>query len=62
MLSEPARALVTGIQLLVVSDRMLPVAGELGFEKPPLVADNATDDAVLRALLAWARSADKECD
>jgi len=39
--------------LLVVSERLVPLAGQMGLESPPLVAINATDDAVLQALLAW---------
>jgi uroporphyrinogen-III synthase len=39
--------------LLVVSERMLPVLQQQGFEQPPVLAANATDDAVLEALLAW---------
>lgn len=40
-------------QLLVVSERLVSVAGRCGFVKPPLVADNATDDAVVRRLIDW---------
>ena len=39
--------------LLVVSERMLPVLQQHGFDQPPVLAANATDAAVLEALLAW---------
>jgi uroporphyrinogen-III synthase len=39
--------------LLVVSERMLPVVQQLGFERTPVLAENATDDAVVEALLVW---------
>ncbi|MEA2079961.1 MAG: uroporphyrinogen-III synthase [Pseudomonadota bacterium] len=53
MLGKDGKSLLTGTPLLVVSERMLALAGELGFQYPPVVADNATDKAVLDALLAW---------
>jgi len=55
MLGKAGESLLTGTPLLVVSERMLALAEELGFEYPPVVADNATDQAVLDALLAWKR-------
>lgn len=56
MLGKAGQALLTGTQLLVVSERLLALAEELGFRYPPLVADNATDKAVVDALLAWKRA------
>jgi uroporphyrinogen-III synthase len=53
MLGKAGESLLNGTPLLVVSERMLAVAEELGFEYPPVVADNATDEAVVDALLAW---------
>ncbi|MEN8761902.1 MAG: uroporphyrinogen-III synthase [Thiogranum sp.] len=53
MLGKAGESLLTGTQLLVVSERMLALAEELGFQSPPIVADNATDKAVVDALLAW---------
>ncbi len=53
MLDEEGRARLRETPLLVVSDRMLPVAERLGFERPPLLAADATDDAVVAALLGW---------
>jgi hypothetical protein len=53
MLGQRGRELLTGTQLLVASERILPLAAKLGFELEPVVADNATDQAVLHALLRW---------
>ena len=39
--------------LLVVSQRMIPLAAKLGFRHKPVVAANATDEAIVDALLAW---------
>ena len=56
MVGTTGRSLLTRTPLLVVSERLVGLAGELGFVDPPVVADNATDQAVLDALLAWQRS------
>jgi len=56
MLGKAGESLLTATQLLVVSERMLALAEELGFQYPPVVADNATDKAVVDALLAWKRA------
>jgi len=53
MLGQRGRELLIGTQLLVASERMLPLAAKLGFNLQPVVADNATDGAVLDALLSW---------
>ena len=47
--------LVTRMPLVVVSPRMVELAGKLGFDCDPVVAANASDDAVLSTLLARAR-------
>ena len=53
MLGPDGQSLLRATPLLVVSERMLPRVRALGFEQPPLLAANATDQAVLDALLAW---------
>ncbi len=53
MLGSAGKTLLMAAPLLVVSERLAAAARQLGFEKPPLVADSATDTAVLDALLAW---------
>jgi len=39
--------------LLVSSQRLAEIASILGFIKPPLIADNATDEALIKALMTW---------
>jgi len=53
MIGEQGKALLTATQLLVASDRILPLARKLGFQHDPVLADNATDQAMLEALLDW---------
>ncbi len=53
ILGEAGARLLTATPLLVVSERMVTVAEQMGFRSPPIVAANATDDAVLDALLSW---------
>ncbi|HFD81227.1 MAG TPA: uroporphyrinogen-III synthase [Gammaproteobacteria bacterium] len=53
MAGAEAAEILRRIPLLVVSERMLPVVRELGFRDPPLVAANATDEAVVEALRQW---------
>jgi uroporphyrinogen-III synthase len=53
MLGSAGKSLLLSTPLLVVSERLAAIASQLGFKKPPLVANNATDAAVLDALLAW---------
>lgn len=40
-------------QLVVISQRMVALAKELHFVKPPLIATNATDDAIIQILINW---------
>jgi uroporphyrinogen-III synthase len=42
--------------LVVPGERGAALARELGFREPAVIADNATDEAMLDALLHWARS------
>jgi uroporphyrinogen-III synthase len=53
MLGAEGRQMLHATPLLVVSERMLPRARALGFIQQPLLAANATDQAVLDALLEW---------
>lgn len=55
MLNEEGQVLLRQTPLLVVSERMLPVTERLGFAQVPILAANATDDAVLDALIEWQR-------
>ena len=40
-------------QLLVISSRLKDGAKKLGFVKPPLISDNATNAAILKTLFSW---------
>lgn len=53
MLGSSGKQLLMDLPLLVVSERLAKVAGELGFRRPPLVADSASDAAVMDALMNW---------
>lgn len=55
MLGEPGQAMLKTTTLLVVSERMLPLANRRGFRNTPVLAENATDIAVLAALSKWAQ-------
>nr|VFJ92293.1 MAG: uroporphyrinogen-III synthase [Candidatus Kentron sp. LFY] len=39
--------------LVVIGKRMAELVGEFGCRYPPIVADNASDEAILAALCAW---------
>lgn len=41
---------------VVVSERMAEVCRELGYKQAPLIADEASDEGILRALEAWRRA------
>ncbi|HHJ13439.1 MAG TPA: uroporphyrinogen-III synthase [Gammaproteobacteria bacterium] len=53
LLGEKGRAALRRTPLLVVSERMQPVARDMGFAAPLVLAANATDAAVLAALAEW---------
>ncbi len=53
MLGSSGKQLLVDLPLLVVSERLAKAARALGFRRPPLVADSASDAAVVDALLAW---------
>lgn len=55
MLGEAGGALLARTRLLVVSERMIPIVEQLGFQAP-LLAANATDSAVVDTLLGWAQA------
>jgi uroporphyrinogen-III synthase len=40
-------------QLLVISPRLADSAKKLGFVKPPLISDNATNAAIIQNLVSW---------
>ena len=44
------------LPLILGSDRMLATARQLGFKNPPVIARNPSDEAMLQALLEWAKT------
>lgn len=54
---EKDRKLLKSKQLLVISSRLIELARNLGFTQPPILADNATDEAIIKALKTWRRNA-----
>lgn len=55
MLGERGQILLKSTPLLVVSERILPLVNRQGFQVTPVLAENATDSAVLAALSKWAQ-------
>ena len=55
MVGGLGRAWLRKTPLVVVSERMVQLAGELGFERPPVVAAEASDAGLLKALEEWRR-------
>lgn len=53
MLGEAGQPLLQQTPLLLVSERMLPLLQPLGLTTAPILAENATDEAVIKALLDW---------
>ncbi len=53
MLGDKGQQLLKQTPVLVVSERMLPLMKPLGLTRPPILAANATDEAVVKALLDW---------
>lgn len=55
------RTWLQNMSLLVISRRMIPMAKTLGFVKTPVLAENATDHAIVRALVNWQEKINGEC-
>ena len=53
LVGKTGAVLLRKTPLLVVSERMVPLAQQLGLRQTPVVAENATDAAVLQALATW---------
>jgi len=56
MLDGDRNAWLASAQLVIPNARLAPIAARLGFVKPPRVADNATDQAMVDALVAGCAS------
>lgn len=53
LVGESARPWLQNMPLLVISERMAILAKTLGFVKAPLIADNATDVAIMTTLISY---------
>lgn len=53
IVGQANRSRLQNMSLLVVSDRMAAMVQTLGFVKPPLIADNATDSAIIKSIINW---------
>jgi len=53
MLGLSGKSLLLDMPLLVVSERLAAAVRALGFTRSPVLADSASDSAVVDALLAW---------
>jgi uroporphyrinogen-III synthase len=58
MAGTEGQAALCKIPLVVVSQRQVELAGTLGFAHAPLVAENASDDAIVHALSVFAARGD----
>lgn len=56
LMKHGGAALLRDTHLLIVTRRMLPIVEQLGFAEVPVIAEDATDTAVLRALMDWQRT------
>lgn len=59
MLGENGQRFLQQTPVLVVSERMLPLMKPLDLSRQPIVAGNATDEAVVDALLDWQETRQK---
>ena len=55
MVGEAGRDALLGTQVVGVSGRVVQLARELGFRRPPVVARAAADEAIVEALRGWWR-------
>lgn len=53
LVDEQHRAELLAAQLIVVSERAVALASSLGFSKPPVVSQAASDEAIVTAIEAW---------
>ena len=56
MVGKLGRQWLRKTPLVVVSERMVALAAELGFRDPPVVAEAASDEAIFEALVRWRRT------
>jgi len=51
MLSSEHKQILLDTQLVVIGERIVALAKHLGFNKIPVVADDASDEGILKAIL-----------
>lgn len=56
LLDKKQRNLLLSKQLVVMGERMLDFSIDLGFTRPPIVAEENSDEGILKAIVKWAAS------
>ncbi len=56
LLNEEQRNILLGKQLVVMGERMLDFSIDLGFTRPPILAEENGDEGILKAIVKWAAS------
>jgi len=56
LLDKKQRNLLLSKQLIVMGERMLDLSIDLGFTRPPIVAEENSDEGILKAIVKWAAS------
>jgi uroporphyrinogen-III synthase len=56
LLNEDQRNLLFSKQLIVMGERMLDLSIDLGFTRPPILAEENSDEGILKAIVKWAAS------
>jgi uroporphyrinogen-III synthase len=58
LLDKEQRNLLINKQLVVMGERMLDFSIEFGFTRPPILAEENSDEGILNAIVKWAASKD----
>jgi len=56
LLNEEQHNILLGKQLVVMGERMLDFSIDLGFTMPPILAEENSDEGILKAIVKWAAS------
>ena len=56
LLDKKQRNLLLSKQLVVMGERMLDFSIDLGFTRPPILAEENSDEGILKAIVKWAAS------
>ena len=56
LLDKGQRNFLLSKQLIVMGERMLDLSIDLGFTRPPIVAEENSDEGILKAIVKWAAS------